>query len=377
MDIDLLIEEALGQSLMEKDSLLRLASVAVLHDGKVCLVKTFRAGKWALPGGRAEVDEDIAEAAARELEEETGIEVKPDELVFVGHVHRSKKKVDTIFAIEVEKAPEFKTDKEIQDVKWVPVAEIPSLGFGHNKAVKEARRVVNMSPDERGLLIVFEGIDGSGKSTQVERALDWLEKHDYPHVTTKWNSSSLVKKPIKQAKDRRELSPGLYFLLHAADMTHRYEQEVLPALRRNLVVICDRYWYTGLVRDKIRGIKQELGKEIYRNMRKPDMIFYCEVDPSVAVARLVKTGRLGYYSAGMDLDLAPSREESCVEYERQMTKLYKKVMPGHVTLNMSGKIGSIFDEVKAKLKVRLDKEFLYSDNTLSEAAEQIVDIITG
>jgi len=377
MDIDLLIEEALVQPLMEKDSLLRLASVAVFHDGKVCLVKSFRLGKWTLPGGRAEVDEDIAVAAARELEEETGIKVDPEDLIFVGHVQRSKKKVDTIFAVEISRAKELKTDKEIQDAKWMLAAEVPTLGFGHNKAVKEARRVINTAPDERGMLIVFEGIDGSGKSTQAERAMEWLETHAYPYVKTKWNSSTLVNKPIKQAKNRRELSPGLYFLLHAADMTHRYEQEVLPALRRNLVVVCDRYWYTGLVRDKIRGIKQELGKEIYRNMRKPDMVFYCEVDPSVAVARLVKAGRLGYYSAGMDLDLAPSREESCVEYERRMTKLYKKVMPGHITLNMSGKINSIFDEVKAKLKARLDKEFLYSDNTLAESAEHIVDIITG
>lgn len=369
-DVNTLIEEALGQPLMEKDSMMRLASVAVFHDGEVCLAKSFKDDKWTLPGGRAEEGEDIAEAACRELKEETGIKVKPEDLIFIGHVHRSKRKVDTIFAVDLQEAPgALKHDDEIEDAKWT--SDIPALGFDQSGAVKEARRVVKMDPDERGMLIVFEGIDGSGKSTQVERAADWLKKHDYPHVTTKWNSSPLTSKPIKQAKDRRELSPGLYSLLHAADMTHRYEQIVLPALRRNLTVVCDRYWYTGVVRDSIRG-KKDVSQEAYKGLRKPNLLFYCEVDPSVAVARLVKGKSLGHYSSGMDLSLAPSREESAVEYERRMVKLYKKVMPAHVALNTSSKAGSIFDQVKDKLKSGLDKHFLFSDN-LGESAAGIVD----
>lgn len=372
MDLNVLIEDALSRQLCERQ-VASLASVVVFHDGQVCLVKSKKDEHWTLPGGRADKGEDPAHTAARELAEETGIKVDPSELVFVGHVHRSKKRLDTIFTVEVEKVKALKTDGEIEEAKWVSTGHIPTLGFNQTKAVKAARKVLDTDPDERGLLVVFEGIDGSGKSTQVEKALEWLKKHDYPHVTTKWNSSTLVSKPIKQAKERKELSPGLYCLLHAADMTHRYEQVILPALRRNLVVVCDRYWYTGMVRDRIRGVK--LDKAIFKEMRKPKLVFYCEVDPSVAVARVMKSKRLGYYSSGMDMDLAPSKEESAVEYERRMVKIYPKVLPAHTALDMSRKIGHVFDDVKAKLRSSLDNEFFYDSNHLEESAQGIVDFL--
>jgi dTMP kinase len=373
MELDMLIE----QVLMEKDSLLRIASVAVLYEGKVAVVKG-RSGLWTLPGGRAQTDESAEKAASRELDEETSISVKPEDLVFVGHVQRSKKKVDTIFAVELKRNQRLKAGDDAAEVKWVSVDSLPKLGFGHAPAIKKALKVLKTPPEDRGVLVVFEGVDGSGKSTQVERLAAWLTKHDFPFAQTKWNSSALVSKTIRRAKDKQELTPALYFLLHAADMAHRYENDVVPALERNKVVICDRWSYTGMVRDRLRGIKPTADEQAYRGLRKPDVIFFCDIDPNLATARLVKIGRLGYYGSGSDLKLAGSREENMLEYEKRMARLYPKVLPkAHKRLDMSHKVGDVFDVVKKELHKALAKRFLDHDDTLDESAEHLVDILVG
>jgi dTMP kinase len=239
-------------------------------------------------------------------------------------------------------------------------------------------KVLKIPSEDRGFLIVFEGVDGSGKSTQVDRATAWLTKHDFPFIKTKWNSSALIGKAIKKAKRSKELTPALYFLLHAADMTHRYENDILPALERNRVVISDRWSFTGMVRDKLRGIKPDADVAAYGGLRKPDVIFFCDIDPNLATARLVKIGRLSYYGAGMDLNLATSREENMLEYEKQMARLYPKVLPkSHKCLNMSRKIEDIFADVKKEMQRVLSKHFLSHDNTLDESAQEITSQLLG
>lgn len=103
---------------------------------------------------------------------------------------------------------------------------------------------------DKGLLIVFEGIDGAGKSTQVDMLKDWLDDEGYDFEHTDWNSSDLLSPATKKFKDKRELTPKLYCLLHAADLIHRYETIIHPALVLNKIVICDRYVYTSIARNK-------------------------------------------------------------------------------------------------------------------------------
>lgn len=358
--------------LMEsKDDWLRIASVVALWQGKVALVKSKKYGVWTLPGGHCHEDETAWHAAARECNEECSVKINPDKLVFAGFVQRSKRKVDSVFVYELKKEQKLKAGSDAADVRWASVDSLPKLGMGHNAIIKKALKVWRTPPEQRGQLIVFEGVDGSGKSTQSERTVEWLTKHGYPFVTTKWNSSPIVSKAIKKAKKRKQLGGVLYHLLHAADMLHRYQYEIAPALARNFVVVSDRYWYTGIVRDKVRGVKPEMQKALYAKLRKPDVTFFCSVNPSVAVARLVKAGRLTWYGCGMDLGFAPSKEENALEYEKRMSRAYKLALPRHVCLNMSRKVDNIFHDVKAKLERTLSRHYFHGEN-LRETAEGVV-----
>ncbi len=205
----------------------------------------------------------------------------------------------------------------------------------------------------RGLLIVFEGIDGAGKSTQVDKLTEWLEDEGYSVSFSKWNSSKAIKPVTSKLKDKRELTPTLYSLLHAADMVHRYEYDILPALSANKIVICDRYIYTSIVRDKARGVDVEFLNKIYKDFRTPDILFHCAVPIHIAFGRMVKEKGLTYYGTGSDLNLADNREENYLKYEHILDKYYRKVLPevhSYVKLDMKKSIPEIHDDIQSAVK---------------------------
>ena len=129
----------------------------------------------------------------------------------------------------------------------------------------------------RGLLIAFEGPDGSGKTTQRKLFKTWLKSEGHDVVTTKWNSSDLIKPLIKSRKALRVLSPEEFSLLHAADFRHRVEQEILPALWEGKMVIADRFLFTGLARDVARGLDLDWVLKLYQPLLWPDLVFYFSV----------------------------------------------------------------------------------------------------
>jgi dTMP kinase len=201
---------------------------------------------------------------------------------------------------------------------------------------------------DKGLLIVFEGIDGAGKTSQVFLLRKWLEDHNYDVTYTEWNSSEVVKRATDEGKNKRELTPLLYALLHAADLIHRYEQIILPALDKNRVVIADRYVYTSSARDKVRGVDLEILKNIYQGLREPDILFHCVVPIHIAFTRMLREKGLSYYGTGSDLNLADSREENYVKYENMLNKAYCEILPSissYHKLNMNRTKKEIFKDV--------------------------------
>ena len=164
-------------------------------------------------------------------------------------------------------------------------------------------------------------------SSQTDLLVDWLKEEGYDVVTTKWNSSKVMKDSIKKAKKDRLLSPILYSLLHAADMVLRYENEILPALNENKIVICDRYIYTSMARDKARGVNIEIMNEIYKGFREPDILFHFTLPIHTAFTRMIKEKGLSYYGTGMDLNLADNKEENYVKYGNLLDKYYKQILP--------------------------------------------------
>jgi dTMP kinase len=206
---------------------------------------------------------------------------------------------------------------------------------------------------KKGFLVVFEGIDGAGKSTQMEKIKKWLEKKNWHVDVTCWKSSPILGDAITQAKATKKLTPLVFSLLHAADMAWRYELEIKPALEKGHVVLCDRYCYTSYVRDGIRGISSKLLDTIYQDLPKPDVVFHLQVPVRTAVERLLSDKGVKWYSAGMDLGFSKDKEESLTIYEREMDKIYRKILPklkGYQVISTNRSIDDIFEQIKGILK---------------------------
>ena len=157
-----------------------------------------------------------------------------------------------------------------------------------------------------GKLIIVEGIDGSGKSTQLLLLHKWLESKGYKVFFTEWNSSELVKETTKRGKKNKSLTPTTFSLLHATDFASRLYHEILPPLKAGMIVLADRYMYTAFARDVVRGVSPEWIRKLYRFAITPDMAFYFKVPIEVAISRLLggTRGQFKYYEAGMEIGRA-------------------------------------------------------------------------
>ena len=154
---------------------------------------------------------------------------------------------------------------------------------------------------DRGLLIAFEGPDGSGKTTQRKLFKEWLVGRGYKVATTKWNSSKLIKPIIKARKNMRSINQEEFCLLHAADFRHRLETEMMPALAEGKMVVADRFLFTALARDCARGLELDWLLHIYSPLYWPDIVFYFAVSPETSGKRIATTRTPKYYEAGQDV----------------------------------------------------------------------------
>jgi dTMP kinase len=169
------------------------------------------------------------------------------------------------------------------------------------RALGRWREILKRREQSRGLLVAFEGPDGSGKTTQRKLFKTWLKAEGIPVTTTKWNSSDLVKPLVKVRKQVRALSPEEFCFLHAADFRHRLETEVLPALWQGTTVIADRYLFTALARDAARGLPFDWLLNVYSPILWPDVVFYFSVSPDTSGMRIAATREPKYYEAGQDI----------------------------------------------------------------------------
>src|ERR1700751_2955424 len=163
----------------------------------------------------------------------------------------------------------------------------------------------------RGKLIVVEGIDGSGKSTQISLLSQWLRHRGFTVPFSEWNSSPLVRETTRRGKKKEMFTPTSFSLIHATDFADRLEHYIVPLLKAGAVVCADRYAYTAFARDVVRGVDRGWVRNLYRFALKPDLAFYFKVPLEVAIGRILG-GRdaIKYYEAGMDLGLSRDVEES-------------------------------------------------------------------
>ncbi|MGZ4144515.1 MAG: dTMP kinase [Actinomycetota bacterium] len=175
-----------------------------------------------------------------------------------------------------------------------------------------------------GKLFVVEGIDGSGKSTQLDLLHKWLVSQGYLVLFSEWNSSPIVKTTTKRGKKRHLLSPVSFSLIHAADFANRTHAQILPALQTGAIVLADRYVYTAFARDAVRGMSKDWLRRLYSFAVKPTLAFYYDVPLDEAVSRIME-GRpaLKFYEAGLDLDLSDDPEESFRIYQGMIRAEYE------------------------------------------------------
>ena len=179
----------------------------------------------------------------------------------------------------------------------------------------------------KGKLVVVEGIDGSGKSTQIRLVSRWLKSKLLPVFMTEWNSSELVKEITSKGKKKNRLTPTTFSLLHATDFADRYERNIFPLLRAGYIVLADRYVYTAYARDIVRGCSPKWIRKVYDFAVKPDAVFYFRVPIDIAIERImVGRPKLKYYEAGMDLNLSNDPFDSYRIFQSRIIEQYESMI---------------------------------------------------
>ncbi len=179
-----------------------------------------------------------------------------------------------------------------------------------------------------GRLFVVEGIDGSGKSTQIALLRQWLLSEGYLVFFSEWNSSPLVKKTTSKGKKKQLLTPATFSLIHATDFADRTEHEIIPPLKAGAIVLADRYIYTAFARDVARNVDRQWVRELYQFAVKPTLAFYYRVPLATSLSRILN-GRteLKYYEAGMDLGLSADPRESFRLFQERIVREYEAMLP--------------------------------------------------
>lgn len=179
----------------------------------------------------------------------------------------------------------------------------------------------------KGKLIVVEGIDGSGKSTQIDLLYKWLQLQGKSVYFSEWNSSALVKSTTRLGKKQKMFTPTSFSLLQATDFADRWENFVMPMLKAGVIVLADRYAFTALARDVARGVDPDWVRNLYSFATHPDLAFYFRVPLDVAVERILSArANLKYYEAGMDLGLSDNKITSFRLFQQRIITEYDKMV---------------------------------------------------
>jgi dTMP kinase len=208
-----------------------------------------------------------------------------------------------------------------------------------------------------GKLIIVEGIDGSGKSTQIDLIYKWLQTQGRSVYFSEWNSSALVKSTTKRAKKRKLFTPTTFSLLQSTDFADRWENGILPMLKAGVIVLADRYAFTAFGRDVARGVDPQWVRNLYSFAIQPDIALYFRVPLDIAIERITGArAKLKYYEAGMDLELSDSHIESFKLFQQRILNQYDSmvdefnltVIDGNLTVQAQQRL--VREIVKQELK---------------------------
>lgn len=211
-----------------------------------------------------------------------------------------------------------------------------------------------------GKLIVVEGADGSGRSTQIARLVEWLEITGHATVQVGLKRSTLVSEELERAQQGNILSRTTLSLFYATDFADQLENSILPALKSGFIVLADRYIYTLMARDMVRGMDESWLKNLYGLALEPDAVFYLSVAAEELVQRnLSKNATLDYWESGMDLGLSRDMFDSFVKYQNAMESVFRQLQKtyGFTIVNGNRSVDGITNDLRKKINAVLGDKF--------------------
>jgi dTMP kinase len=202
--------------------------------------------------------------------------------------------------------------------------------------------------DLPGKIIVIEGTDGVGRSTQIALLKPWLEQQGRAVVDTGMTRSELAGKGIKQAKEGHTLGRITLTLFYASDFADRLEREIIPALRAGFVVLTDRYIYSLLARAMVRELDPVWVHNLYSFALKPDAVFYLRIGVEDLIPRVVFSTGFDYWESGMDLHPSEDMYESFRKYQTDLISQFDRLAEQYRFEVIDAKldIRAIFDQLK-------------------------------
>jgi len=209
----------------------------------------------------------------------------------------------------------------------------------------------------RGSLIVLEGPDGVGRSTQIEQLIPWLELQGYAVTNTGWTRSTLLAETINEAKAGHALTVTTFSLLYAADFADRLENSVIPSLRAGFIVIADRYMYTAFARNAVMGADRQWTRELFGCALIPDLVLYLKIDVDHLVPRVLEGKGMDYWESGMHLALGSDIFDSFVRYQTRLIREYNRLSRefGFTTIDARQPIDHIQGDLRRHISAYLER----------------------
>ena len=211
--------------------------------------------------------------------------------------------------------------------------------------------------DIPGKLIVLEGTDCAGRSTQVQLLKEWLERKGFGVSNTGLARSPLTQPGLDQAKAGHTLSRITMSLFYATDFADRLENQIIPALKAGFYVLSDRYFYSIIARDVVRGSDPQWARKIYGFALKPDIVFYLKVDVPNLVVRAVHGRGFNYWESGMDIRCADNLYDSFCIYQSRLIELYDEMAKefGFITIDANRSVHDVFEDLQERIRPLLDE----------------------
>ena len=209
----------------------------------------------------------------------------------------------------------------------------------------------------KGKLITIEGTDGSGRSTQIALLRNWLEVQGYAVVETGWAHSSLMQRSIELAKSGNIMDRMTFTLLYATDFADRFENQILPALKSGHIVLADRYIYTAFVRDAVRDPDTKWIRNLFSFALIPDLTLYLKIDIESLIPRVIESGGMNYWEAGMDLHMGQDLFDSFVNYQSRLIVEYDKLAKefDFETVDARKSVEEMQEKIREKVQTILGK----------------------